>query len=74
MSMIRYQIIVSSSYQSLLFYLWLVCLLDELGTNMTNWWDNTENQIAFSRGNKGFIAINNEDRPLTATVAVSTFE
>ncbi|ODM96628.1 Pancreatic alpha-amylase [Orchesella cincta] len=38
------------------------------GTNATNWWDNTENQIAFSRGNKGFVAINNEDKPLTATV------
>ena len=26
-----------------------------------NWWDNGNNQIAFSRGSKGFIAINNED-------------
>ncbi|CAL8072293.1 unnamed protein product [Orchesella dallaii] len=39
------------------------------GTTMTNWWDNTENQIAFSRGNKGFLAINNEDRALSATIA-----
>jgi alpha-amylase len=26
-----------------------------------NWWDNGSNQIAFSRGTKSFIAINNDD-------------
>jgi alpha-amylase len=26
-----------------------------------NWWDNGNNQIAFSRGNKAFIAINNDN-------------
>ena len=26
-----------------------------------NWWDNGNNQIAFSRGNRAFIAINNDD-------------
>ncbi|KAJ8925514.1 hypothetical protein NQ315_009353 [Exocentrus adspersus] len=26
------------------------------GTDVTNWWDNNGNQIAFGRGNKGFIA------------------
>ncbi|CAL1294452.1 unnamed protein product, partial [Larinioides sclopetarius] len=31
---------------------------------VSNWWDNDNNQIAFSRGNKGFIAINNEDHQL----------
>ena len=31
------------------------------GTSVANWWDNGNNQIAFGRGNKGFIAINNED-------------
>lgn len=30
------------------------------GTSVTNWWDNGGNAIAFSRGSKGFIAINNE--------------
>ena len=25
---------------------------------MKNWWTNSDNQIAFSRGNKAFIAIN----------------
>ncbi|XP_049948012.1 alpha-amylase 1-like [Schistocerca serialis cubense] len=29
-------------------------------TAMSNWWDNGNYQIAFSRGNTGFIAINNE--------------
>ncbi|XP_070509505.1 alpha-amylase A-like [Chironomus tepperi] len=27
---------------------------------VANWWDNTRNQIAFSRGNRGFIVFNNE--------------
>nr|AKN63428.1 alpha amylase [Cosmopolites sordidus] len=26
------------------------------GTDLTNWWDNGDNQIAFSRGDKGFYA------------------
>jgi alpha-amylase len=29
--------------------------------SVQNWWDNGNNQIAFSRGNKAFIAINNDD-------------
>lgn len=33
-------------------------------SKMTNWWDNGGNQIAFSRENKGFLAINNEDYAL----------
>ncbi|CAH1257173.1 AMY2A [Branchiostoma lanceolatum] len=32
------------------------------GHGMGNWWDNGNNQIAFSRGDRAFIAINNEDR------------
>lgn len=28
------------------------------GENVTTWWDNGKNQIAFSRGSKGFIAFN----------------
>ncbi|CAH1799689.1 unnamed protein product [Owenia fusiformis] len=31
------------------------------GTSIDNWWDNGGHQIAFSRGNKGFLAINNEN-------------
>lgn len=27
---------------------------------LLNWWDNDNNQIAFSKGNRGFIAINGE--------------
>lgn len=30
------------------------------GTKVENWWDNGNNQIAFSRGNFGFIAFNGE--------------
>lgn len=30
------------------------------GTAVENWWDNGNNQIAFSRGNRGFIVFNNE--------------
>ncbi|XP_017466646.1 PREDICTED: alpha-amylase-related protein [Rhagoletis zephyria] len=28
------------------------------GTQVTNWWDNDDNQIAFCRGKRGFIAFN----------------
>ena len=31
------------------------------GTNITHWWDNDKNQIAFSRDNKGFIVFNLND-------------
>lgn len=41
------------------------------GTDVNNWWDNQQHQIAFSRGNKGFIAINNDDHPLVATIQVN---
>ncbi|XP_078615346.1 alpha-amylase-like [Branchiostoma floridae x Branchiostoma japonicum] len=30
------------------------------GHGLSNWWDNRSNQIAFSREDRGFIAINNE--------------
>ncbi|WP_166421299.1 alpha-amylase family protein [Pseudoalteromonas sp. Z1A8] len=35
---------------------------------VTNWWDNTNNQISFGRGSSGHMAINKEDSILTATV------
>ena len=38
------------------------------GTTMTNWWDNGNNQIAFSRGSKGFVAINNEGSDLNQSL------
>jgi alpha-amylase len=38
------------------------------GTAVTHWWDNGDDAIAFSRGDKGFVAINNEAVAVTATV------
>ncbi len=38
------------------------------GTTINNWWDNGANAIAFSRGNKGFVAINREPTVLNVTV------
>lgn len=32
--------------------------------SVDHWWDNGNNQIAFARGERGFVAINNEDIPL----------
>lgn len=29
--------------------------------DLTNWWDNGLNQIAFCRGNRGFFILNNDD-------------
>ncbi|KAI4480204.1 hypothetical protein M0804_010565 [Polistes exclamans] len=37
------------------------------GTKLDNWWDNGSNQIAFCRGNRGFIAINNNSWDLKET-------
>lgn len=37
------------------------------GTAITNWWDNGSSAIAFSRGAKGFVAINRESAPVTVT-------
>jgi alpha-amylase len=39
------------------------------GSNQGNWWDDGGNAIAFSRGNKGFVAINNGTAPVKATLA-----
>ena len=41
------------------------------GSNIADWWDNGANAIAFSRGDKGFVAINNETTAVTATVETS---
>nr|XP_027210305.1 alpha-amylase A-like [Penaeus vannamei] len=38
------------------------------GTDMNDWWDNGSNQIAFSRGNRGFVAINNDEYDLKQTL------
>lgn len=38
------------------------------GTGITGWWDNGANAIAFSRGDKGFVAINRESAPVTINV------
>ncbi|NEP54918.1 MAG: hypothetical protein F6K65_41520 [Moorea sp. SIO3C2] len=32
------------------------------------WWDNGNSQIAFARGNRGFLVINHEDNPLSQTL------
>ncbi|NER82846.1 MAG: ATPase [Leptolyngbya sp. SIO1D8] len=34
---------------------------------VTNWWSNGRNQIAFGRGDRGFVVINREETPLTQT-------
>jgi alpha-amylase len=39
------------------------------GTDTNHWWDNGANAIAFSRGDRGFVAINGETSTLTQTVA-----
>lgn len=38
------------------------------GTDVNHWWDNGSNAIAFTRGAKGFVAINRESSTVTATV------
>jgi len=41
------------------------------GTDINHWWDNGANAIAFSRGTKGFVAINNGATVLDTTVATA---
>lgn len=38
------------------------------GQPFQNWWDNGSNQVAFGRGNKGFIVFNNDDWSLSSTL------
>jgi alpha-amylase len=38
------------------------------GSDINHWWDNGANAIAFSRGDKGFVAINRESAALTASI------
>ncbi|XP_055383847.1 alpha-amylase 4N-like [Condylostylus longicornis] len=38
---------------------------------LTNWWDNGNNAIAFSREGKGFIVINNESNQISANLQTS---
>jgi len=38
------------------------------GADINHWWDNGANAIAFSRGDKGFVAINNETTALDTTI------
>lgn len=37
----------------------------------TDWWDNGNNQIAFGRGNSGFVAINKEGFSMNVSVSTS---
>ncbi len=39
------------------------------GTAITDWWDDGANAIAFSRGDKGFVAISRESTAVDTTVA-----
>jgi len=41
------------------------------GTDYSGWWDNGANAIAFSRGDKGFVAINHEAAPITITTTTT---
>uniref|UniRef100_A0A3B4DIZ1 Alpha-amylase n=1 Tax=Pygocentrus nattereri TaxID=42514 RepID=A0A3B4DIZ1_PYGNA len=38
------------------------------GEPLSNWWDNGSNQVAFGRGSRGFIVINNDDWTLDTTL------
>nr|XP_020037790.1 pancreatic alpha-amylase-like isoform X2 [Castor canadensis] len=38
------------------------------GQPFSNWWDNGSNQVAFGRGNRGFIVFNNDDWSFSSTL------
>ena len=39
------------------------------GTDVNHWWDDGANAIAFSRGDKGFVAMNRESAAIDTTIA-----
>lgn len=39
------------------------------GADVNHWWSDGANAIAFSRGDRGFVAINGESAPLSAAIA-----
>jgi len=41
------------------------------GTDVNDWWDDGANAIAFSRGNKGFVAISRESTVVDTTLTTS---
>jgi len=41
------------------------------GTTVTNWWDDGSNHIAFGRGSKGYVTINNGASAVTRTYQTS---
>src|SRR5690606_3064612 len=41
------------------------------GTEVTNWWDDGANHIAYGRGERGYVAINNTDSAVTRTYQTS---
>ena len=56
-------------------YLLIRMCLYVLGTGVNDWWDNTDKQIAFCRGGKGFIAFNDQyqtDLKVTLQVNMAT--
>ncbi|KAH8277618.1 hypothetical protein KR018_002242, partial [Drosophila ironensis] len=47
----------------------MVAFRNAVGSDaIQNWWDNGSNQIAFSRGNKGFVAFNNDNFELSQSL------
>jgi alpha-amylase len=44
---------------------------DADGTPLNHWWSNGSDQIAFGRGDRGFVIINRNDQPLTQTFQTS---
>ncbi len=39
------------------------------GADVNHWWDDGDNAIAFSRGNRGFVAINRQDATVATTIS-----
>ncbi|KPU77312.1 uncharacterized protein Dana_GF27675 [Drosophila ananassae] len=47
----------------------MVAFRNTVGSDeIQNWWDNGSNQIAFSRGGKGFVAFNNDNYDLNSSL------
>ena len=73
-NMVEVRNVVAGSYDKRDFdssYLVEIIWWNVTGTTLNDWWDNGNNQIAFCRGGKGFVALNNDGYDLFQNLQVN---
>ena len=73
-NMVEFRNVVAGSYDKRDFdssYFEEIIWWNVTGTTLNDWWDNGNNQIAFCRGGKGFVALNNDGYDLFQNLQVN---